>query len=239
MSTHGGTDPGTETADYDTALSQYVTNSPVSGGAGTQYVCTAGTVLSNAFTQVNPTNITLTLTNDATLTWQWQTQYLWTVHIAPPGGGSVEPLSRWYDAGASFIATAQVNVGWVFTNWSGDLTGFDPELPVTMNGPVTVTSHFESAAYSVTLATDPSGLDVFADGETNEAPYSFSWEHGTVHSIGVESPQLKAAGERCLFGSWSDGGARVHDVTITQASNLTASSRPSTGWPRRPTAAAA
>ena len=50
-----------------------MTNSPVAAGVGTQYVCTAGTVVSNAYTQVSPTNVTLTLTNDATLTWSWQT----------------------------------------------------------------------------------------------------------------------------------------------------------------------
>ena len=116
-STHGGTDPGTETADYNTALSQYVTNSPVSGGVGTQYVCTAGTVAGNAYTQVNPTNVTLTLTNDATLTWQWQTQY--DLATATNGSGSVTDADGWYDSGASTVLTATAAANWHFSHWSG------------------------------------------------------------------------------------------------------------------------
>jgi len=121
VSAHGGTDPGTETADYGTALSQSVTNSPVSDGVGTQYVCTAGTVVSNDFTQVNPTNVTLTLTNNATLTWQWQTEYELTT--GTNGSGSVTDADGWYASGASTVLTATATAHWSFTHWSGDTNG--------------------------------------------------------------------------------------------------------------------
>ena len=58
-SAHGGSDPGTQTADYGAALIQYITNSPVSDGVGTQHVCVAGVVASNDWTQVSSTNVTL------------------------------------------------------------------------------------------------------------------------------------------------------------------------------------
>ena len=92
-SAHGGTDPGTETAAWGSALSQYVTNSPVSGGVGTQYVCTAGAVVDNDFTQLAPTNVTLTLTNNATLTWQWDTEY--RLDTEAGAGGSVDQSDQW------------------------------------------------------------------------------------------------------------------------------------------------
>ena len=44
VSAHGGVDPGSETADYGTVLAQGITNSPLSGGEGTQFVCMAAAV---------------------------------------------------------------------------------------------------------------------------------------------------------------------------------------------------
>ena len=84
-SEHGGASPGTVTTNWGAALSQYVTNSPVAGGVGTQYVCWAGVVAGNTYTQVSPTNVTLTLTNTATLTWAWKTQYDLTVSAGANG----------------------------------------------------------------------------------------------------------------------------------------------------------
>jgi hypothetical protein len=119
-SAHGGAHPGTETADYGTALEQWVTNSPVSGGVGTQYVCTAAQVTSNAFTQVSPTNVTLTLTNDATLAWQWQTNYWLDTEAGPHG--DVTPADSWTNAGANVEVTAVPHLYYHFTGWTGSGT---------------------------------------------------------------------------------------------------------------------
>jgi hypothetical protein len=85
---------------------------------GTQYVCTAGAVAGNDFATVDTTNVTLTLTNDATLTWQWKTQYLLQASVA--GGGSVDQPDQWGDAGSNLTVTASNAVYWYFTGWSGD-----------------------------------------------------------------------------------------------------------------------
>ena len=132
VSAHGGAYPGTQTVDNDTALSQYVTNSPMSGGVGTQYVCTAGTVVGNDYTPVSPTNVTLTLTNDATLTWHWSTQY-WC-SVSSTAGGAVVAPNGWYWAGSSAVATAVPLSGFVFTNWTGDVPlGHEGDNPLTLS----------------------------------------------------------------------------------------------------------
>jgi hypothetical protein len=73
-SAYGGASPGTVTVASGTLVSEYVTNSPVVNGS-TQYVCIGAAVASNSFTLVSATNVTLTLTNNAVLVWQWQTNY--------------------------------------------------------------------------------------------------------------------------------------------------------------------
>lgn len=70
----------------------------------------------------------------------------------------------------------------------------------------------------VSVTTAPPGLEIIVDGVTSVAPQSFQWELGSIHSIGTVSPQQQSASQRYEFASWSDGGAILHDVTITNAS---------------------
>ena len=63
------------------------------------------------------------------------------------------------------------------------------------------------------------GLLIEVDGETYTAPHSFDWEPGSIHTIGVASPQkIKSQYAdfiRYLFAKWSDGGAQSHSVTAS------------------------
>ena len=168
ISAHGGTDPGTETANHGADLSQRVTNSPVAAGVGTQYVCTAGAVVSNAYTQVSPTNITLTLTNVATLTWQWQTQY--DLSTATNGSGSVTAADGWYASGASTVLTATAAANWSFSHWSGETNGCgiaDNVITALMTQARSITANF---AYDP--PTTPSTRYVDDDSTDPLSPYT-------------------------------------------------------------------
>ena len=120
-SAYGGVNPGTLTTSWNTALSCYITNSPVTSGT-TQYLANGGVVLSNVFTQVNATNITLTLTNNSTLTWRWVTNY-WLAAGVGGAGGSVSLGANWYPMGTNVSITATASNGWLFRVWSGDTQG--------------------------------------------------------------------------------------------------------------------
>ncbi len=122
-SAHGGAYPGTLTTSGGTALSLWVTNSPVSDGVSTQAVCTAGTVTGNAYAPAGPTNVTLTLTNNATLTWQWQTQF-WLA-TRTNGSGSVTAADGWYVAGSHAVLAASAGAYWHFAGWGGDTNGLE------------------------------------------------------------------------------------------------------------------
>jgi glucose/arabinose dehydrogenase len=81
---------------------------------------------------------------------------------------------------------------------------------------------------TLTIATTPSGLTVNVDGVANTSPVVADELIGFQYTIDVPSPQAGYT-----FGSWSDGGARSHTVTVP-ATDQTITARfdappPSTG----------
>jgi len=143
VSAHNGAYPGTVTTNYNTMLSQYVTNSPVAAGVSTQNVCIGAAVTGNSYTVVSPTQITLTLTNQATLVWNWQTQY--KLETGTRGAGQVSGASSWYPAGSNAVLTAVADPDWAFALWSGDTNGCvaaGAEITVPMTMPRRLTASF-------------------------------------------------------------------------------------------------
>ncbi|MFC1462757.1 M6 family metalloprotease domain-containing protein, partial [Verrucomicrobiota bacterium] len=87
-SDHGTPTPaaGSYTNDYGTDLANSVNLNDTQGT--TQYVCTGWSMTGNVPTNGGGTNMTMTLTNDAVLTWQWKTQH--RLQPAAGSGGSVD-----------------------------------------------------------------------------------------------------------------------------------------------------
>jgi len=79
-----------------------------------------------------------------------------------------------------------------------------------------------ATSVSVTVTTNPAGLQVVVDGITSTAPVSLSWVQGSSHTIGVVTPQ-GAGATRSVFTSWSDGGGVSHNVTANASATYTAS----------------
>jgi hypothetical protein len=153
ISAYGGANPGSGIVGYGSNSTQQVVNSPVSGGAGIQYVCTGGTVSGNAFTQVSPTNVTLTVTNSATLTWNWQTQYL--LITGTNGPGSVTP-GGWRAAGSNAVVVATPGTHEHVAVWTGDTndcTISGNTLTAPMTQPRTITAVFTWNTETLTIAS--------------------------------------------------------------------------------------
>jgi len=72
---------------------------------------------------------------------------------------------------------------------------------------------------TITLATNPVGLQLRLDGQPVTAPYSFVGVVGIRRSLEAVSPQSGR-----VFSSWSDGGARIHTIA-TPAANTTYTAR--------------
>jgi hypothetical protein len=164
-----------------------------------------GALTHNVTAPSSPTTYTATL----------DTLYLLSTAVTPSGGGSVaaSPPSSdgFYAAGSNVAVTATANTGFVFTGFSGDLSGSANPQSITMSAPRSVTAGF-TAVTAITVATNPAGLQIVVDGVTATAPQSYNWVPGSVHSISTLSPQ-GSGGTRFVFANWSDGGGQTHSVT--------------------------
>jgi hypothetical protein len=65
----------------------------------------------------------------------------------------------------------------------------------------------------ITVATSPSGRQITVDAVTYTAPQTFSWASGSLHSIGVSSPQGSSS-TQYVYSSWSDAGAQTHTIIV-------------------------
>ena len=73
---------------------------------------------------------------------------------------------------------------------------------------------------TITANISSAGLQIEVDGEVYDAPYSFDWVPGSIHTISVPSPQPWGADGRYTFANWSDGGAQSHSVTATHETTV-------------------
>ena len=85
-----------------------------------------------------------------------------------------------------------------------------------------------------TITSNPSGLQLFLDGESIFTPYSYTTTVGAVQTVEARSPQL-LNGTSYQFSNWSDGGAVTHSITIPAANTtLTANFTAGTSTLRTP-----
>jgi len=157
-SAYGGQSPGTTTNLCGSVLSLWVTNSPVGNGT-TQYVGNGGVVLGNDFSQVNSTNITLTLTNHAVLTWGWATNYWLDTGFS--GSGGVDVADSWMLAGSSVAITAIASNNWHFASWSGETGGCGVAgnvITAAMSQARAITANFEIDMFSIVASSGANGV---------------------------------------------------------------------------------
>ena len=92
-------------------------------------------------------------------------------------------------------------------------------LKVTDSGGLTreVTRDIQPRKSTITLATNPAGLQLRLDGQPVTAPHTFVGVEGIVRNLEAVSPQ-GASG--WVFSSWSDGGERTHDISTPTADTI-------------------
>ncbi len=113
-----------------------------------RYACTGANMVGNDFTQYGPTNVNLTLTNNATLTWSWEAQYELVTTVS--GNGTVSG-GGWYAADSSVLLTATPSAGYAFTGWSdGEILPF--RTVVVPEGGATFTAVFRAQTEGATRA---------------------------------------------------------------------------------------
>ncbi|MBN1670749.1 MAG: hypothetical protein JXR37_06945, partial [Kiritimatiellae bacterium] len=100
---------GTNTYAVGTNVLCLLAGSPESGGAGTQYVCHGWTGSGSVPASGFATNVSITITNNSTLTWNWETEYY--LDTGASGSGTVNVADGWWTNGSmpTITATAATN----------------------------------------------------------------------------------------------------------------------------------
>ena len=109
----------------------------------TQYVCAGWAMVGNSPTGGTTRSVVMTITNDATLTWQWTTYY-WLNSEAGPNG-LVNVSSGWQKPGDTMLITPRADPYYHFTKWTGNVDGDDEcanPLSLLMNASQSVTANF-------------------------------------------------------------------------------------------------
>lgn len=176
VTSHGTVSPAAGSHFYYTS-STVVTNSVASPDTqgSTQYVAAGWTMTGNAPASGTGTNFVMTLTNNATLVWQWNTNCGFT-RTAGANGTVRGNTNGWYALGSSVCVTATPSLYYHFGSWTGVSAGQTNENPLTLtmdqaraplanfveNRSTNGTPHWWLAQYG--LATNDSGA-AYDDGD--------------------------------------------------------------------------
>ena len=137
------------------------------------------------------------------------------------GGGtlSVSPLKNFYTSGEMVTVTAIASPGRVFASWSGDASGTQNPLSVTMTASKTITANFVNAVQGVTINVPIGGteyaapatvtieagvVDIVATkveffegltkiGEDTSSPFSFAWSNVPAGSYSLTAKATDSA----------------------------------------------
>jgi astacin len=80
---------------------------------------------------------------------------------------------------------------------------------------------YGAAPTSVTITSDPPGLQVLVDNTTYTTPQTFSWTLKLTHALSVPSGAQTLDGTTYLFGNWNDKGKATHTITVSPGNGQT------------------
>ena len=154
------------------------------GGTGIQYVYASWSDSGAQTHSITAPSISRTYTAN------FATQYYLTTSASPAAGGSITP-GGWYNSGAIATVSATPNAGYVFTGFSGSLSGTTNPGSLTMTGPMSVAASFNSTSPVLILTTSlpvanagaPYSATLAASGGT--PPYSWSVAAGSSLPSGL------------------------------------------------------
>jgi glucose/arabinose dehydrogenase len=143
---------------------------------------------------------------------------LYTLQSATIGGGLLRavPASVLYPSNSTVTLTAYALPYSLFDHWTGDASGNQNPLSVTMNGPRSVQAVFVPTAYPLTVST-PVGGNVTANGQSISGPTFY-----TVDSMVTLSA---TASNGWYFAGWQGDASGTNNpliLTMSQTNNIQA-----------------
>jgi uncharacterized repeat protein (TIGR02543 family) len=102
----------------------------------------------------------------------FQETYILTVHVDGYGSVTITPEKTTYTQGENVTLTATPSEGYEFQGWSGDLTGKENPINITITKNMNITAHFRLKQYTINASVsgiggkiEPSGLVTAYHGE--------------------------------------------------------------------------
>ncbi|MEM3964650.1 MAG: hypothetical protein QW584_02875 [Thermofilaceae archaeon] len=133
--------------------------------------------------------------------------------------GSCNPVETYTDAG-----------GYAYTTCTAPIVSSPTTMTVTAafggdyqyaQSSKTVSGTVNPSSYSVTV--DPNGGRVYVDGTSITARTTYSWTHGSTHTLDPDSGYSPSDGVRLIFTQWSDGStADPRIITVTGSAQYVA-----------------
>ncbi len=143
----------------------------------------------------NPASITLNSNMNITANFSETSIDNFTLAISTDGNGTVQltPAGSNYVRGTIVQAEARPNSGYIFSSWSGDISGATNPVSITMDTNKSISAAFEAVSLpvcespltiSIPFAYD--GVGSYCFTTTNDIAYVNSWNMGTVEINGVD-----------------------------------------------------
>jgi parallel beta-helix repeat protein len=180
-----------------------VTNIPYVD-VNTKYVCT-GYTGTGSCPSSSGSSVTFTIDTNSSITWNWMGQFKLFTEVEPAGWGTVtvSPVQDWYDEGSSVqltaIPSAEIRT---FEKWTGDLTGFENPLTITMDGTKRITANFIPNLRAL-VVTSPYGSPNPPVGTS-----LFEYSSSVTVSCGP-NPYAGPAGTQYVCTGWTDGSGDI------------------------------
>ncbi len=166
----------------------------------------------------NPVSIVMDADKNVTALFEKQ-EYPLTIDIEGEGSVSqqvIQSRTTDYPHGTLVELTAEPDTGWKFVGWSGDVSGEENPVTVTVEDETTVTATFERIEYPLTIEIEGQGE---VEQEIVSTPKTTDYPFETV----VELMAIPAEG--WVFTGWDgdlEGSENPQTITITEEKNVTA-----------------
>jgi hypothetical protein len=143
---------------------------------------------------------------------------VYNLQTSVTGNGTIglNPASGPYASNSVVTLTATAAQYWAFDHWTGDATGSQNPLYLTMNGPRSVQAVFVQTVFPLTVST-PGGGSVTANGQVISP--------ATYYPIGSVVTLAATASNGWSFADWqgnASGTSNPLNVTISQTNNIQA-----------------
>jgi len=130
---------------------------------------------------------TLTITSNIEVTAEFTLiEYTLTINIVGSGYVTKDPEQATYHYGDNVQLNATAEVGWIFSDWSGDLVSTDNPDTITIYDDIIVTATFTQIEYTITTSTNGTGSGTLE--VTPAGPYHYNdvvtlWANANAGSV--------------------------------------------------------